>query len=410
MGDSFEQNSQPQAGLEPAKQAAPFPVIGLGASAGGLPALKDFFTHMPAESGMAFVVIMHLSPKHESHVAALLQATTGMPVTQVTEAVNVEPNHVYVIPPTKNLEMNDGHINLIEQERLHGGQQVAIDLFFRTLGDTHQQNAVGIVLSGMGSDGTNGLKRIKEQNGLTFAQDPKDAEHDSMPRHAINTGLIDFVLPVAEMPGKLIDLWCNASRIKLPPETEPPPVVSQEDAEETALRDILMLLRSHTGHDFTHYKRATVLRRIERRLQVNQLQDITAYRDFIRGHPMEAQALLKDLLISVTNFFRDRAAFDGFEREVVPVLFHEKTMGDMVRVWVAGCATGEEAYSVTMLLLEYAEQLASPPVIQIFATDIDEAAIRTAREGSYTETIEADVSVERLRRFFTKEVGGYRVK
>jgi len=341
MGNNFERNSQPSAGTEPAVKHAPFPVIGLGASAGGLQALKDFFTHVPAESGMAFVVIMHLSPKHESHAAALLQATTEMPVMQITESVRVEPNRVYVVPPTKHLAMNDGHISLTEPEPLRGGQQVAIDLFFRTLGDTHKQKAVGIVLSGLGSDGTNGLKRIKEQNGLAFAQDPKESEHDSMPRHAINTGLIDFVLPVAEMPGKLIDLWRNARRIKLPPETEPPPVVSQEDADEAALRDIFMLLRSHTGHDFTHYKRATVLRRIERRLQVNGLQDITAYRDFMREHSTEAQALLKDLLISVTNFFRDRAAFDELEREVVPLLFHEKTMGDTVRVWVASCATGE---------------------------------------------------------------------
>lgn len=410
MGDGIEQNSQPQVGLSPPQRAASFPVIGLGASAGGLQALKDFFTHMPAESGMAFVVIMHLSPKHESHAAALLQATTGMSVTQVTASVRVEPNHVYVIPPTKNLEMSDGHINLTEPEPLQKGKQVAIDLFFRTLGDTHKQNAVGVVLSGMGSDGTNGLKRIKEQNGLAFAQDPQEAEHDSMPRHAINSGLVDFVLPVASMPDKLIEIWRNASRIKLPPETEPPPVVSQEDADEAALRDIFTLLRSHTGHDFTHYKRVTVLRRVERRLQVNALQDLTAYRDFMREHPPEAQALLKDLLISVTNFFRDREAFDELEREVVPVLFHEKTAGDTVRVWVAGCATGEEAYSVAMLLLEYAERLQSPPSVQVFATDIDEAAIATAREGSYTETIEADVSAERLRRFFTKEPGGYRVK
>jgi two-component system, chemotaxis family, CheB/CheR fusion protein len=410
MGDNLERNSQPQVGPEPPKRAASFPVIGLGASAGGLQALKEFFTHMPAESGMAFVVIMHLSPKHESHAAALLQATTNMPVTQVTQAIKVEPNHVYVIPPTKNLEMNDGHINLAEPEPLHKGKQVAIDLFFRTLGDTHKQMAVGIVLSGMGSDGTNGLKRIKEQNGLAFAQDPKDAEHDSMPRHAIGSGLVDFVLPVALMPEKLIEIWRNAGRIKLPSLLEPPAVVSQEDADEAALRDIFMLLRTHTGHDFTHYKRATVLRRIERRLQVNGLLELTAYRDFMREHPMEAQALLKDLLISVTNFFRDRPTFNEFERQVVPILFHEKTAEDQVRVWVAGCATGEEAYSVAMLLMEYAERLASPPAIQIFATDIDEAAIATAREGSYTETIEADVSMERLRRFFTKEPGGYRIK
>lgn len=410
MNDSVEPNSQSRAGQEPPPRGASFPVIGLGASAGGLQALKDFFTHMPAESGMAFVVIMHLSAKHESHAAALLQATTGMPVMQVTKNIKVEPNHVYVIPPTKNLEMNDGHINLTEPEPLHGGKQSSIDLFFRTLGETHEQNAVGIVLSGMGSDGTNGLKRIKEHNGLAFAQDPKDAEHDSMPRHAINSGLVDFVLPVALMPDKLVEIWRNASRIKLPPETEPPAVVSQEDADEAALRDIFALLRTHTGHDFTHYKRATVLRRIERRLQVNVLNDLTAYRDFMREHPSEAQALLKDLLISVTTFFRDRAAFDEFEREVVPLLFHEKTTGDRVRVWVAGCATGEEAYSVAMLLFEYAERLAAPPSIQIFATDIDEAAIASAREGSYAENIETDVSPQRLRRFFTKETGGYRIR
>ncbi len=409
MSDDLGRNFASQTGPELPQRAGSFPVIGLGASAGGLQALKDFFAHMPAESGMAFVVIMHLSPKHESHAAALLQMTTGMPVTQVTESVRVAPNHVYVIPPTKNLEMSDGHINLTEPEPMLSGKQVAIDLFFRTLGETHKQNAVGIVLSGMGSDGTNGLKRIKEHNGLAFAQDPKEAEHDSMPRHAINSGLVDFVLPVAQMPERLIEIWRNASLIKLPPETEPP-VVSQKDEDEAALRDIFTILHTHTGHDFTHYKRATVLRRIERRLQVNQLTALTPYRDFMREHPMEAQALLKDLLISVTNFFRDPAAFDELEREAVPLLFHEKTTGDQVRVWVAGCATGEEAYSVAMLLLEYAERLASPPVIQIFATDIDEAAIATARDGSYTETIEADVSPGRLRRFFTKEPGGYRIK
>jgi len=409
MADSVNQNPDMKVGPV-SLTTTPFPVIGLGASAGGLQPLKDFFTHMPADSGMAFVVILHLSPKHESHAATLLQATTKMPVTQVVQAVKVEANHVYVIPPTKNLEMSDGQIILKDPARLSGGKQVAIDRFFRTLGETHKENAVGIVLSGMGSDGTNGLKRIKEHNGLTFAQDPKEAEHDSMPRHAIDSSLVDFVLPVAEMPGKLIEIRRNASRIMLPPETEPPSVVSQKDEDEAALRDILKLLRSRTGHDFSHYKRVTVLRRIARRLQVNQLHQLTAYRDFIREHPLEAQALLKDLLISVTNFFRDRNAFEALEREVMDEIFHAKTSGDNVRVWVPGCATGEEAYSVAILLLEYAERLPSPPSIQIFATDIDEAAIRTAREGRYTEIIEADVSQTRLRHFFTKETNGYRIK
>jgi two-component system CheB/CheR fusion protein len=409
MDYSLMQNFQLLAEPQIPKHATSFPVIGLGASAGGLQALKEFFTHMPAENGMAFVVIMHLSPRYESHVAALLQATTAMPVTQVNANVSIEPNHVYVIPPTKNLKMNLGEIILTEPEPLHEGKQVAIDLFFRTLGETHKQHAVGIVLSGMGSDGTIGLKRIKERNGLAFAQDPADAEHDSMPRHAIMSGLVDFVLPVAEMPARLIDIWRNASCIKLPPPTEPP-VVSEQDVDEAALRDICTLLHSHTGHDFTHYKRATVLRRIERRLQVNGLHALAPYRDFMRAHPTEAQALLKDLLISVTNFFRDSAAFDVLGREVVPLLFHEKTTADQVRVWVAGCATGEEAYSVAVLLFEYAERMTAAPAVQVFATDLDEAALAKARAGSYTETIEADVSPERLRRFFTKEPGGYRIK
>lgn len=384
-----------------------FPVVGLGASAGGLQALKRFFEGMPAESGMAFVVIMHLSPEHESHAAAILQNTTRMSVTQVNEQVKVEPNHVYVIPPTKHLAMEDGHIRLSEPTR-PTGRHVAVDLFFRTLADTHQTRAVCIVLSGTGADGSVGVKRVKEAGGLAIAQDPQDAEYDAMPRNAINTGMIDFVLPVVEMPEKLIELWRNMQRIQLPAEAEAP-VVDESQATENALLDVLGDVRAHTGHDFTHYKRATILRRIERRMQVNAVPDLPAYRNYLRATPVEAQLLLKDLLIGVTNFFRDRAAFDSFEREVVPLLFGGKTTGDVVRVWCAGCATGEEAYSVAMLLLEQAARMPQPPDIQIFATDIDEEAIQTARVGSYSEAIEADVPPTRLRQFFTKEPGGYRV-
>jgi two-component system CheB/CheR fusion protein len=389
--------------------SASFPIVGIGASAGGLQALRDFFTHMPPDKGMAFVVIMHLSPNHESQAAEVLQNTTAMPVTQVTKAVKVQPNHVYVIPPSKNLQLSEGQIIPTEMEPLHAGKQVAIDLFFRTLAETHKENAIGIVLSGMGADGTNGLKRIKEQNGFSFAQEPREAEHDSMPMHAIHSQLVDFVLPVALMPAKLIELSKNATRIKLPPETEPA-VLSQADQDEAALREILALLRTNSGHDFTHYRRVTVLRRISRRLQVHQLQHLAGYRDFLREHPEEAKALLKDLLISVTNFFRDHQAFAEFERVAVPAIFAGKGATDQVRVWVAGCATGEETYSVAMLLLEYAAKLPRPPTIQIFATDIDEGAIKIARDGFYTETIQADVAPERLNRFFTKESGGYRIR
>jgi len=310
---------------------------------------------MPADSGMAFVVIMHLSPQHESHAAAILQTTTRMSVIQVNAVVRVEPNHVYVIPPTMNLTMSDGHIRLSVPERPFG-RHVAIDLFLRTLADTHGTQAVCIVLSGMGADGSVGIKRVKEAGGIAMVQEPRDAEYDAMPRNAINTGMVDFVLPVAEMPDKLIEIWRNAQQIQLPVDVETPPIDESKVAED-ALRDVLTILRTRTGHDFTHYKRATILRRIERRLQVNTLPDLPAYSDYLRTNLGEAQLLLKDLLIGVTNFFRDRTSFDAFASEAVPRLFAGKTFGDQVRLWVAGCATGEEAYSVVMLLLEYAARL-----------------------------------------------------
>jgi PAS domain S-box-containing protein len=382
-----------------------FPVVGLGASAGGVQALQHFFAAMPADSGMAFVVIMHLSPDRESHVAAVLQNTTTMPVTQVNETVTLEPNRVYVIPPTKHLSMRDGTIEVVEAERPQG-QQVAIDVFFRTLAETHHTHAVGIVLSGTGADGSVGIKRLKETGGVAIAQEPAEAEYDGMPRNAINTGVIDWVLPVARMPEQLVALWQNAERITLPADA---PVVDPSEAAEQALRDVLAAVRVRTGHDFTHYKRGTLLRRIERRMQVRTMQTLPAYRDYLREQPQEATLLLQDLLIGVTNFFRDRQAFEALEREVVPLLFEGKATDDVIRVWVAGCASGEEAYSVAMLLLEYAARLSDPPHIQVFATDIDESAIQLAREGSYPTSIEADVSAARLRRFFTREAGGYRI-
>ncbi len=386
-----------------------FPVVGLGASAGGLKALIQFFELMPASSGMAFVVIMHLSPKHESHSADLLQNVTMMPVTQVNETVRVEPNRVYVIPPTKYLAMTNGFISLSEPKDTRT-QHVAVDLFFRTLAESKRDRAIGIVLSGTGSDGSVGLKRLKEQGGVTLAQSPDEAEYDGMPRNAIGSGAVDFVLPVAKMPEKLVQLWQNASVIKLPASEELVRIVDPSLAAEEALREILAILRSRTGHDFTHYKRATVLRRIERRMQVNQQPDLPAYCKFLREHQEEARSLLKDMLISVTNFFRDRESFDALEREVIPRLFKGKTPEDQVRVWVAGCATGEEAYSITMLLCEYAAGMTNPPGIQVFATDIDEDMVARAREGNYPNSIITDIASTRLRNFLTPEGDHYVVK
>ncbi|MGN6787943.1 MAG: CheR family methyltransferase [Rhodanobacteraceae bacterium] len=390
----------------------PFPVVGLGASAGGLTALKTFLQQMPKKSGLAFVVILHLSPKHESVADKVLQASTRMPVTQVSGPTPLEPNHVYVISPNQDLTMSDGHLH-VEEARRPRGHHVAIDLFFRTLADTHQDKAVGVILSGADSDGAVGIARIKEQGGVTFVQAPEDAEYDDMPRNAIASGQIDFVLPVAEIPDKLIEWWKNARAIQLPkPEPEGEPILqappdTSADAER-ALREILDILAVRSGHDFRYYKRATVLRRIERRMQVSVVRDLPAYREFLKEHPEETHALLDDMLIGVTNFFRDRESFETLEREVIPEIMHGGR-NDQTRVWVPGCATGEEAYSLAMLLAEHADTLNAPPAFQVFASDIDEPAIAYGRAGVYPQSIITDVPPTRLRQFFSKEQQRYRI-
>ncbi|MEO7909907.1 MAG: chemotaxis protein CheB [Roseiflexaceae bacterium] len=378
-------------------------IIGIGASAGGLKALQQFFQHTRSDSDLAFVVILHLSPEHESNLAALLQHHTAMPVTQVTEATRVERNHVYVIPPASQLSMSDGMLRLSEPPPRHG-QHVAIDLFFRTLAEAQGPDAAAVVLSGTGSDGASGLKRVKELGGVTFAQEPNEAEYDSMPRNAIATGLVDYVLPVAAMPEQLLAYISNAEKIRLPVADH----VSPGD-QSAILREIFVLMHARTGHDFSHYKRATMLRRIGRRMQVHGIAEIGEYVATLRERTGEVEALLRDLLISVTNFFRDQDAFAAIDANLAR-LFANKSRGDHVRVWVAGCATGEEAYSVAMLLHEYATRLERPPEIQIFATDIDEGAISLAREGRYTENITADVSPERLMLCFDHDQGYYRIK
>jgi len=392
-----------------------FPVVGLGASAGGMEALQQFFDLMPATSGMAFAIVLHLSPHHESNAAAILQRHTDMPVVQVTAPVRIQADHVYVIPPSKDLVMDDGMLRLAEPARVRG-PLVAIDLFFRTLAQANEVRAVCAVLSGTGSDGALGLKRVKELGGFTVAQSPDDAAFGEMPRAAIATGMVDFVLPAAEIPQRLMELWRNARRISLPeskktlddsaPAVQAP---AENDFVERALHDIMALLGNRTGHDFRHYKRATVLRRIERRLQVCSMPDLPAYAAYLASHPDESAALLQDMLISVTNFFRDRDAFDALERDVIPSLFENAGKEDSVRAWVAGCATGEEAYSLSILLREACEKRIEPPTVQIFATDIDERALAVARAGAYPIGILADVSPARIAQFFHKEADELRV-
>lgn len=395
-----------------------FPVVGLGASAGGLAALELFLEHMPANAGMAFVVVLHLAPNHKSSADAILQRHTRMPVLQVQGRVPVQANHVYIIAPNQDLRMNDGHLELQAPTRTRG-PHVAIDLFFRTLAQVHERRAVGIVLSGTGADGAQGLKRIKERGGVALVQAPQDAEFADMPNAAIATGAADFVLPVVDMPQRLLELWSNARRIWLPTLVESgnpvalPTSVGDAQRAEQALQDVMALLRMRTGHDFRHYKRATVLRRIERRLQVCGVPDLNAYCTYLRTNHRETAALLQDMLISVTNFFRDRDAFEALEREVLPAIFKGRSPDEPVRAWVAGCATGEEAYSVSMLLREAASAsgsaAAAPMPIQVFATDIDERALALARAGLYPLSIATDVAPTRLAQHFTREDNGYRV-
>jgi len=381
-----------------------FLIVGIGASAGGIQALQEFFRHVPARSDMAYVVILHLSPDHDSQLAAVLQHETKIPVSQIVERTAIEPNHIYVVPPDRHLTIQGNHIAVSQNANMED-RRAPVDIFFRTLADQHGPRAISIILSGTGANGSMGLKRVKERGGATFVQNPRQAEHNDMPRNAIATELVDEVLNVEEIPERIIAYRNSIGKVQIVEESEKRPELQQQ-----ALREIFTQLRVRTGHDFSNYKRPTLLRRIERRINVHNLPDLPSYTNFLHEHPEEVHALLKDLLISVTNFFRDKKAFEYLELDILPKIFAGKTSADQVRIWVAGCATGEEAYSIAMMCAEHALSTFDAPKIQIFATDIDETAISTAREGFYTVNDAADISPDRLRRFLTRDGDGYRVR
>jgi two-component system CheB/CheR fusion protein len=382
-----------------------FLIVGLGASAGGIKACREFFAHVPRNTGIGWVVILHLSPDHDSQLAEVLQGSTALPVTQVRDRVRVEPAHVYVIPPNRSLSISDGHL-VLSEVTADEQRRSPVDTFFRTLAETQGPRAGCIVLSGTGANGSLGLKYVKEHGGICLAQDPDEAEYDDMPKHAIATGGVDAVLRVAEMPARLVAYSRTCAALV---DTETVPQASSE-VEARALREIFAIVRTRTGHDFSGYKRPTVMRRIGRRMALHQVTDLAAYASLLRDRAEEPVALLNDFLIGVTSFFRDREAFALLERVIVPRLFERKDPEDQVRVWVPGCSTGEEAYSIAMLLSEYVAGAPGSPSLQLFATDIDERAIAVAREGRYTESDVADVSPERLAQFFVKDTDGYRVR
>lgn len=387
-----------------AEHPSPFPVVGIGASAGGLTALKELFAEIPRGTGVAWVVVVHLSPEHESLLAELLQPHVALPVHQVTETVELEPDSIYVIPPNANLNAIDTHLRLSEMDE-GPGKRTAIDHFFRTLSSTHDGHAIGVVLTGTGSDGALGLKDIKEAGGLAMVQDPAEAEYDGMPQSAIATGLVDLVLPVAEIPDAILRYARTEPHVPVPHDGD-----RMAEGGQKLLQKIFAQLRSRTGRDFSRYRRSTILRRIIRRMQMQQLEELERYLELLSEDGDEARNLADDLLITVTNFFRDREVFHALEQEAVPRLFDGKSAGDVIRVWSVGCATGEEVYSLAMLLLEEADRHSDPPRIQIFASDLHDRSLQRARKGSYPGAIEADVSTKRLRRFFQAEDGGYRIR
>ena len=380
-----------------------FPLVGIGASAGGLEALKLFLGNVPPESGMAFVIVQHLDPTHKGIMAELLQRDTAMNVIQVKDRTMVRPDCVYVIPPNKDMSILHGVLHLFAPAAPRG-LRLPIDFFFRSLADDQQDRSIGVILSGMGSDGTLGLRAIKEKAGVVFVQEPASAKFDAMPRSAIDAGLADIVAPVEALPGKIIAYLQHVPLIARPG-------LAQEDKVQSSLEKVVILLRAQTGHDFSLYKKSTVYRRIERRMSIHQIDKIATYVRFLQENPQELELLFKELLIGVTSFFRDPVAWEGLKAQVFPALLKDRAPSEALRAWVPGCATGEEAYSLAIVFKEALERLKLDrhSTLQIFATDLERDAIEKARAGVFPANIAADVSPERLNRFFIQIERGYEI-
>lgn len=393
MSENGESRSSPEPGNGSPK------IVAIGASAGGIRALRSFFAALPERPGAAFVVVVHLDPEHRSELPSIIAQRTRMPVVQVDDRVPLLADRVYVIPPDRRLQIVDHEISALQFDEPRG-HRTPIDLFFRSVAE-RLGDGFAVILSGAGSDGAVGVRAVKEAGGIILVQEPGEAEYPSMPRSAIATGVADFVLPVAELGKRLIDLVRVKESVSVP---------DIGNFDDDLLRRVIAHLRDRTGHDFSKYKRSTVLRRIARRMQVTRTGDLRVYYDAMRDNPDEPHALLADLLISVTTFFRDTDAFEKIAAEVIQNLFKERRADETVRVWVPGCATGEEAYSFAIILLEEAARHQARPPIQVFGSDLDARALASAREGRFPTSIAADVGEERLRRFFVKDGDQYRIR
>ncbi len=381
-------------------------VVAMGASAGGLEAFRQLLSHLPTDTGMAFVLIQHLDPHHESRLTDLLSKATAMPVLEVNEGMAIGPNHVYVIPPNASMTLAQGVLRLSPRTQ-SGHPNMPIDEFFRSLAEDRQSRAIGVILSGTGSDGSLGLQEIKAAGGITFAQDEKSAKFTGMPLSAINCGSVDFILPPEQIAGELARIGHHAYLRPVPPagEAPPPPVADDDD-----YRRIMVLLRSSTHVDFADYRDTTIRRRIARRMALQKRDSLADYRGYLEANPSEVDALYRDILINVTSFFRDGEMFEALKAQVFPQIAKDKSPNVPIRIWTPGCSTGQETYSLAIALLEFLEEQSIRQPIQIFGTDINAtAAVEVAHTGLYPANIESQVSPERLRRFFTKEDGGYRI-
>jgi two-component system CheB/CheR fusion protein len=389
-----------------------FPVVGVGASAGGLEAFKQFLSSLPTDTGMSFVLVQHLDPHHESLSADILSRVTKMSVVEVKDGVRAEPNHVYVIPPNYDMGLEEGVLKLLRRRAEVGSSRRAIDIFFRSLAEDRKDLSIGVVLSGTGSDGTEGLKFIKGEGGITFAQSPQSAKFDDMPKSALASGAVDVMLPPQEIAYELGRI--AGSHFKFPENSREPRIMAPPSESEMesldSLGQIFRLLRNQCHVDFTYYKPNTIHRRLERRMVLHKIKNIDSYAKYLAKDSDEVKALFADILIHVTSFFRDPEAFEALSKEVFSKLIKDRPPGLPIRVWVPACSTGEEVYSIAISLLEFLGDRAATTPVQIFASDISELAIQKARLGEYPESISRDVSPDRLNRFFTKtENGKYKV-
>jgi two-component system CheB/CheR fusion protein len=403
MGTRKPKSAEPVNEKLPARpDVTQFPIVGIGASAGGLEALELFFRNMPKDSGMAFVVIQHLDPNYVGMMPELLQRTTTLKVIQATDRLKVKPNCVYVIPPNKSMSLLNGALHLFDPVEKRG-LRLPVDIFFRSLADDRQEKSIGIILSGMGSDGSLGLKAIKEKNGIVLVQSPASAKFNGMPSSAIEAVIADIVAPVEELPAKLIAFLKIFPPVKTGPELD--------EKSKSNLDKIIILLREHSGHDFSQYKKSTFFRRIEKHKSIHQIEKTHIYIRFLQENPKEVDKLFKELLIGVTSFFRDTAVWEMFKENTLPGLIKELPPGYALRAWVTACSTGEEAYSLAIVFKEVLEKVQNRNnlTLQIFATDLDIDSIAFARRGVYPSNITSDVSPDRLSRFFTVDTEGYRV-